>query len=643
MLSPEITLDRGHTRLVNWRAWLTAPIAAMLLALAGCGGGSATGPVAATPVAPPAASCDSGSSADCGTVYIGFTDADGDFLSYSVDVVSLTLTKANGAVVNALPVRQRVDFAQLVDMTELVTAATIPSGTYVKASIQLDYAGNDVNVELNGAPVAATVLGSNDQPLTGTADFEIRLDNRNHVVVAPGRPAFLQLDFDLAASHTVDTTASPVTAKAEPFLVATLQPVEDKELRVRGPLVSVDTAASNYVIDIRPFHHRNARLGKVTVATDGDTAFEIDGVEFMGAAGLEALAQQAIGTPTIAFGELVVAERKFTAERVLAGTSVPGPRFDVLVGNVTARNGDRLTVRGGTLIRRNDSAAFVRADVTVLVGPETRITRQGGGGQGLPNEAISVGQRIHAFGEMSNTSAGLVLNAEQGRVRLNLTHLLGSVVSANPGNLTLDLAAIDGRRVDIFDFTGTGPTPAFDADPDNYEIATGALDLNRLPDGAAARVFGFVTPFGFAPPDFRGRTVVDYIDLMAVMAIGWGANGTAAPFLSMGDTGIVVDNANPELGLRHHIAVGPRILDIRNLASAVTLAPASSTGAGMFAIGEPHHAEMYSDFASFSAALSVKLSGGAKALGLHAKGQYDPGSNTFRARGVAVALGRAGG
>ena len=65
--------------------------------------------------------------------------------------------------------------------------------------------------------------------------------------------------------------------------------------------------------------------------------------------------------------------------------------------------------------------------------------------------------------------------------------------------------------------------------------------------------------------------------------------------------------------------------------------------AGMFAIGEPHHAEMYSDFASFSAALSVKLSGGAKALGLHAKGQYDPGSNTFRARGVAVALGRAGG
>ena len=46
---------------------------------------------------------------------IGLTDADGDFLSYSVDVVSLTLTKADGAIVATLPLRQRVDFADLVE------------------------------------------------------------------------------------------------------------------------------------------------------------------------------------------------------------------------------------------------------------------------------------------------------------------------------------------------------------------------------------------------------------------------------------------------------------------------------------------------------------------------------------------------
>ena len=640
MLSSELTMDRGHGRKTALCAWLTAPVAALLLTLAGCGGGGGS-PVAATPVPVPTQSCDAGNTSDCGTVYIGITDADGDFLSYSVDVVSLTLTKANGAVVNALPVRQRVDFAQLVDMTELVTAATIPSGTYVKASIRLDYNGNEVNVEVDGAPTAATVVDGNGQPL-GMVDFDITLDNANHVVVMPGRPAFLQLDFDLAASHTVNVLASPVTATAEPFLVATIQPVEEKELRVRGPLVSVDTAASNYVIDVRPFHHPSARLGKVTVATNGETAFEIDGVESMGAAGLESLSQQAAGTPTIAFGTLVVAERKFTAQRVLAGTSVPGPRFDVMVGNVTAREGNTLTVRGGTLIRRTDSVQFVRGDVTVLVGPETRITRQGGGGAGLPDEVISVGQRIHAFGDVSQTDAGLVLDAEHGRVRLNLTHLLGAVVSANPGNLTLDLAAIDGRRVGIFDFTGTGPAPESDADPANYEIATGPLDLDRLPTGAAARVFGFVTPFGFAPPDFHGRTVVDYVDLHAVLGIGWGMMGTSAPFSSMGPDGFVIDMGNHAMGMRHHIAIGPRVIDMRSLASPPTVAPASSSGVGLYAIGQPHNVEMFSSFARFSEALAAKLAGGAKVYGMNAKGQYDPGSFTFRAHAIGIAMGPSG-
>ena len=68
----------------------------------------------------PSQGCDA---ATCGTLMVGLTDADGDFLSYSVDVVSLSLRKADGTIVQALPTRQRVDFAGLVDLTELVTAA----------------------------------------------------------------------------------------------------------------------------------------------------------------------------------------------------------------------------------------------------------------------------------------------------------------------------------------------------------------------------------------------------------------------------------------------------------------------------------------------------------------------------------------
>ncbi|MGH8863321.1 MAG: hypothetical protein ACREVZ_01520 [Burkholderiales bacterium] len=631
-------LSLALTTLCNTSAWLRLralammPIAIALLAVSACGGGTAGSNVGQVPA--PNAGC---TASTCGTAMIAITDADGDFLSYSVDVVSLTLEKANGAIVETLPVRQRVDFADLVDLTELVTAATIPNGDYVAASIRLDYANAEVSVEVNGAPRAATVVNASGQSL-GIVDLAIRLDNRNHVVIAPGIPALLQLDFDLAASHTVDISTDPAIAVAQPFVVATIEPVEDKELRVRGPLVSVDTNASTYTIDLRPFNHPTARLGRHVVHTDAQTAFEIDGVEYEGAAGLATLAGKPMGTPTAALGVLDVAARSFTASDVLAGDSVPGPRFDVVRGNVTARVGDTLTVRGATVIRKDDSVRFVRGDITVLIGPNTLVTRDGGGRNLLRPAAISVGQRITAFGDVTATPTVdiLTLDATAGRVRMHLTHLAGSVVTAVPGQVTLDLFSIDGRRPGIFDFAGTGAAPATDADPLNYEIATGALGISGLAADTPACVFGFVTPFGFAPPDFVGRTVVDFSAMRAVMGVGWGVNGTSAPFLSMGTDGLVVDAANPDLGLRHHIRIGPRVIDITALASSVTVAP--SAGRTLFALGEPGDVEVFRDWDPFVAELTLRLSGGAKAEGMFTHGAYDAGSNTLTANYVAIAL-----
>lgn len=607
-------------------------LAALMLGLGGCGGGGAetAGPDPGTP--PPTSGCDA---SGCGEVLITLTDADGDFLSYSVDVVSLKLRKANGAVVDTLPVRTRVDFAQLVDMTELVTAATIPNGTYVEGEIRLDYANAEVTVESGGAPVAATVVGADGAPL-GIVDLSIRLDDRNAVVVLPGRPAFLQLDFDLAATHAVDLSTTPATAVAEPFIVASIEPVEEKELRIRGPLVSVDVEGGSYVIDLRPFHHRDARLGKVTVNTGADTVFEIDGETLEGRAGLEALSQQDPGTRTVAFGVLDVEARRFTAERVHAGSSVPGPRFDVVQGNVIARNGDSLTVRGGTLIRGEGSVTFVRGDIEVLVGPETGVVRDGARGEPLDEGAISVGQRIHAFGQATERGDGVTLDATGGRVRLHLTRLSGTVVAAGPGQISLDLAAIDGRRPEIFDFAGTGLSPEVDADPEAYEIATGALDLSRLAAGEPARAFGFVAPFGEAPLDFFGRTVVAYEAVRALLGIGWGLDGTAAPFLSLGPDGLVVDNANPDIGLRHHIKVGAQVVDLLELASPVTIAPVA--GRGLYSIGEPGRIEVFGAFARFTERLTEKLSAGAKVRSLHAGGAFDPASATLAAYAVNVAL-----
>ena len=111
MLSHALTSLCETSVWARLRALLIVPV---LLALAACGGGGGSMPPVANQ------GCDA---ATCGTLLVGLTDADGDFLSYSVDVVSLSLRKADGTVVQALPTRQRVDFAGLVDLTELVTAA----------------------------------------------------------------------------------------------------------------------------------------------------------------------------------------------------------------------------------------------------------------------------------------------------------------------------------------------------------------------------------------------------------------------------------------------------------------------------------------------------------------------------------------
>jgi hypothetical protein len=92
-------------------SWLRALLALAVVAagLAGCGGSSSSDP---------AASADACGGAGCGTLLVGVTDADGDFVSYSVDVLSVTLERRNGASVEVLPGTTRIDFAQLTELSD---------------------------------------------------------------------------------------------------------------------------------------------------------------------------------------------------------------------------------------------------------------------------------------------------------------------------------------------------------------------------------------------------------------------------------------------------------------------------------------------------------------------------------------------
>jgi hypothetical protein len=266
------------------------------------------------------------------------------------------------------------------------------------------------------------------------------------------------------------------------------------------------------------------------------------------------------------------------------------------------------------------------------------VLKTGSPGAGLDASALSVGQQIVAFGtltEPATDSAPATFDATNGRVRMLPTYVRGSVNSVAPGQLSLNLRGIDRLGIDAFDFTGTGSTPAADANPASYEIATGTLSLTTLVPGEAARVIGFVQPFGSAPPDFEGRTVIDHRGLPARLGIGWGTSGTAAPFSSMGASGLVLDMNNPSIGERHHLLVGTRLIDLEMLAMAPTLAP-PLTGRALYGISIGADIRLFNSFADFSTELASQLGSGRRTIALNASGSYEAASATVYATHIAV-------
>ena len=621
---------------------------ALSLGLAACGGGG-NGPAELVPP-PVAAACipaDASTHGECGTVLLGLTDADGDFLNYTVDVVSLTLETANGRVIEALPRSTRINFAEYVDVTELLTAVTVPPATYVAGTITLDYSSAEVFVEENGEAKPAVVVAEDGEPL-GEAAVSVSLSNRDRLVVARGRAAFMQLDFDLEASHEVvlmpdfpSVPAGSAAAIAESFFIAEASPVDEKTIRVRGPLTDVDVAEMTYTVAIRPFRDREGDFGTVTINVTDDTEFEVNGEVSAGSEGLEALESAGVGTPTIAVGDLNLAQREFIAERVLAGSSVPGIDRDAVIGNIISRNGNFLTIRGATIVP-SDRRAHFHDDVVVEVGDATRVFKDGDRNADLTIADLSVGQRVTVRGNQpaatnSADAPQILFDATEGYVRMHLTTLSGVVNEVLPGETTIDLQSIDRRRVSIFDFSGTGSAPDVDADPDNYQVATGPLSLSAFAAGKPIVARGFPMAFGFAPPDFAGRTVIDFTGVRSKLGIGWGAEGTTAPFLSIAADGIVIDNQNEAIDVRKYIKQGPVLIDLTELPSGTTIVP-TDAGRSIYSLKTADSIRLYSNFGDFVDDLTTSLDGSMAARSMHARGSYDAAGNVFTASKVGVYL-----
>ena len=615
----------------------------LALLLAACGGSSMSGSTAST--ASTATTASMKCTGSCGAAVLSMTDAAGDFLSYIVTVSSLQLQTASGASVETVTTPMQVDFTKLVDLTEIISAGQIPAADYVSATLTLNYANAQITAQDSaGNSVTLAPVDSKGNALTGSLTVTVMLDNTNQLVITPGNTGRLAFDFNLAASNMVNLTAMTVTVA--PTLVATVEASGTRQVRVRGSLASTSTMGNDFVLNVQPFTTQSGTSGQVTAEVTSTTTYQVNGTAYVGAAGLTALAALPADTMVAAFGSLATGTTPvFTATSVLAGTSLQNPSKDQISGTVIARSADSLTVRGATWTHHDGSFDFEHMDSTVTVGTGTGVTEEGQMGT-FTIANISVGQHITAFGTASQAASGAVtLDATAGEVQLNITPLLGTITTLATGSATLNLQSLDGLPASDFTFTGTGTSTATDAVATAYVVNTGTLSQTGLAANAPARAFGFVTPFGMAPPDFTAETLENFSAVPSVLVVSWGQNGSATALTGLTATSTSLQLSLTNVGMEHFVTVGPELVDLTKVTPAPSIVPDTTATNAVFTIGHAGKlkTENFSTFAAFVTQLATELAATTTTTAttvdiVAAEGTYNSTADVLTAQRLAVLL-----
>ena len=633
-----------------------------------------------------------------GVAWVTVTDEPGDFAAYDIIIDSVTLTRNDGAVVTAMATPEAVDFTQLSNVAEFWGTAVIPTGTYLSATITLDYTSAVIVPIGNGTPVAATVTDSAGLGVT-TVAVQVTFDPANPLVVTPTYAStsaeLLTIDLDLAASGTVNTAVNPPTMVARPWITAGVQPADTKLIRVRGPLINSSLDVDTFTVYVRPFYDEVNNLGTLTVFTSPSTIYTLNGTSYLGNSGLTALSQLSAGTTVAAayttfqptFNPANSAPAgKFNTVYVVAGSTLEDVYTEGISGDVIARDGNTLTLHSSTLILNTaDTFSYETADTNLLLGTGTIVTADDNPTlTGLNYNSVAVGQHITARGLYSIPASGIITMdstgttaTNTGSVRLQSTQLWGPLVSSTNDSLVMDLQAINGWPVSLYNFSGNGvPTPS----ASSFDVSTVDVPAPAVPSGVVAGdplwINGVFGPFGSAPPDFlafavnsqasvqvAGTTpgsegtqtcgVGSQVCVPASLQVVWADGGTGVPFTGFGDTGFSINLTNPRLSSAV-IRIGPQSIPFSSLPASPQIVPTTlavtSTFAPRFTVGNPTTAsttatitastflDVYSDYASFVSQTNTLLSDANPAVQFEARGVFNSTANTFTATSINLVL-----
>ena len=604
------------------------------------------------------------------------TPSSDPFVAYRVGVASIQLTTSSGKPsVMILPAETSVDFTKVTDLSEVVGAPTVPKGTYSGAEITLDYSTAQIIYDdgsLDG--VALAPMDSSGKAL-GLARVKVSVDPADPLRSAAKQASRLSLSFNLAASNLINLSNATVTIT--PLISASMQPIDTKQVRLNGPLMSANSSV--LTTGVMPFDSTTAAPGNLSIEPSDTTTYEINGFVSTGAPGQTQIAALPANTVMTVFGTLTASSSAtiipqtttpadttptdttptdttptdttvvttpttsttstvtFTASQVLVDGTVQGVGLARLSGVVAARSGNTLGIEEATLTQNGSTETLVPGTTIVNVGPSTLVTFFGQGVEdAISTQQISVGSVIEVFGTASNTSTGQVLvDASAGRVRLDLTSALGLVTAQGSNSLTLSLTAIGGRAISAFDFTGSG------ASPTQYGVvfnSSSPPDLSNSTVGAPVIATGFANAFATAAPNFTASTLLDPTTINAQLVIDW-SGGTAAPFSSFDSTSIVLDPATSNFGSRHQIQIGSQLINLVGLASNPSITPATSSSV-VFSIGHASSStvENFETYTAFITQLQTELNGTTLATGMTAIGQYTASTFAFAANSITIFL-----
>ncbi len=581
------------------------------------------------------ASCGGGDGSDNSQSAVTFamTDAASDDVeSFIVDVTAVDLTTAGGGVVGILSAPVTVDLASLDDTSEIMNVLNVPPGFYKSATITLDF--TNAICLLVGQTTPASIVDVDGNALTGTLTLPIQFGKHPFEAIG-GRHHLLEFDFDL--DQSVSTDQGTNTATVEPSFALHFDPSKPKQLLAFGGLVSVDTAHSSFVADLKT--KSGASLDDLTIVTSSKTVFQIDGVASVGAAGLAALAAKPVDTWVQVYGKHAASEPKMIGQYVEAGTGTYNGGTDIVEGHIVditsggAGADPQLTVLG----RSNDASHTTfqyNTQFTVATSfANTKVVRKLSSTQ-YTTDALDVGQRVRIFGML--TGVTMDATAATDVVREQPTKVFGFAnLAPASGELELDLKRVDLRDQSLFAWADGGTSPA---DPAHFKVDIGTLGAGLgITNGTAVEARGYFSAIDDNGDDVVASSLENLDNAPSLLLIhdklgGFTVTTTALP-------------ASIEFDITGVAALGEKAIIDQGFVGANSLptSPAPTVvprfALGLYTIHDKTSGSIsvFLKFSDFSNALALQISQAAFLGHFSALGKYDANTNQMQAT-IATAV-----